>query len=597
MLNILDWVLEKGTKYSPLLKAGTAALSTYASFKDQQKKNQMQQAAYDDYMAQAEAAGHAARAAIDINYTPMTVSGVPTTKADVTDFTAVAAKGGLMSIPNKQRKRYARGPEEFEVQEMEEEVFSPGDFKMETGVDVLGEQVFYDTGKGDRSNAMQIWGNMDTPDKAIFDFDFEIFFMDGSWRDMIKSQVDVQKDTQMASAVDPMDALNDMSMNIYNKPLHQLNEEEYQMLIDMANDQASARPAQGIMQAAKGGRIGYAGGDVADYVPEEERKDADEAAEESGLSDIFQSSWPFMTWRPKETGRGMINELQDYKYGTEKGSQMSMEDAIDDLERRWDEAIEEGHDPGHGGEFDWLGIYSKEDIRKRVEQGWDIAKGPTADTGIATVAQGGRIGYQEGTRVADLDAVKDGYSELMFGKPVHELTPDELIELEIILKDKLGGPFGKKGNAPEGVMTAAQGGRIGYQSGGNGNRYRYLIDKVNKGIPLTPPEAKELQMLEITYADVDRDPSAHGGRIKKETGGIMDLGGLEKDYRTTGGFVPIGAYEKKDDVPARLSKNEFVMTADAVRAAGGGSINKGAQRMYDTMKHLEAQPTAKRMTA
>ena len=100
-----------------------------------------------------------------------------------------------------------------------------------------------------------------------------------------------------------------------------------------------------------------------------------------------------------------------------------------------------------------------------------------------------------------------------------------------------------------------------------------------------------------------REPREHlpimakGGRIKKETGGIMDLGGLEKDYRTTGGFVPIGAYEKKDDVPARLSKNEFVFTADAVRAAGGGSINKGAQRMYDTMKNLEAQPTAKRMIA
>ena len=62
-------------------------------------------------MAQAAAAGHEAQAAIDLNLTPMTVSGVPTTKADVTDFTAVAARGGLMSIPNKQRKRYARGPE------------------------------------------------------------------------------------------------------------------------------------------------------------------------------------------------------------------------------------------------------------------------------------------------------------------------------------------------------------------------------------------------------------------------------------------------------------------------------------------------------
>ena len=88
-----------------------------------------------------------------------------------------------------------------------------------------------------------------------------------------------------------------------------------------------------------------------------------------------------------------------------------------------------------------------------------------------------------------------------------------------------------------------------------------------------------------------------GGRVKRAVGGVMDLGGMEKDYRFNGGFVPLGEYEKKDDVPARLSKNEFVFTADAVRAAGGGSINKGAKKMYDTMKTLEAQPTAKRMTA
>ena len=70
------------------------------------------------------------------------------------------------------------------------------------------------------------------------------------------------------------------------------------------------------------------------------------------------------------------------------------------------------------------------------------------------------------------------------------------------------------------------------------------------------------------------------------TGGLMDLGGYEKDYRM-GGFVPLGKKEKADDVPARLSKNEFVFTADAVRAAGGGSVDKGAQKMYDTMKRLE----------
>ena len=82
------------------------------------------------------------------------------------------------------------------------------------------------------------------------------------------------------------------------------------------------------------------------------------------------------------------------------------------------------------------------------------------------------------------------------------------------------------------------------------------------------------------------------GRFKKADGGIMNLkmGGMpaEMDLRG-GGFVPIGAKEKADDVPARLSKNEFVMTADAVRAAGGGSVNKGAKRMYDLMNKLEAR--------
>ena len=76
-------------------------------------------------------------------------------------------------------------------------------------------------------------------------------------------------------------------------------------------------------------------------------------------------------------------------------------------------------------------------------------------------------------------------------------------------------------------------------------------------------------------------------RTPKKQGGLMDLGGLEMDFRAEGGFVPIGAKEKADDVPARLSKNEFVMTADAVRGAGNGSIKSGAQKMYNTMKELE----------
>ena len=87
-------------------------------------------------------------------------------------------------------------------------------------------------------------------------------------------------------------------------------------------------------------------------------------------------------------------------------------------------------------------------------------------------------------------------------------------------------------------------------------------------------------------AFVDRFNAKKGGMPT----GIMrtnKAGVMERDYRDKGGFVPVGIKEKADDVPAMLSKNEFVMTADAVRGAGNGSIEKGAQRMYDTMKNLE----------
>ena len=68
----------------------------------------------------------------------------------------------------------------------------------------------------------------------------------------------------------------------------------------------------------------------------------------------------------------------------------------------------------------------------------------------------------------------------------------------------------------------------------------------------------------------------------------MSLGGMEKDYRQEGGFVALGKKEKADDVPARLSKNEFVFTADAVRNAGGGDIDAGAEVMENVMNNLES---------
>ena len=71
--------------------------------------------------------------------------------------------------------------------------------------------------------------------------------------------------------------------------------------------------------------------------------------------------------------------------------------------------------------------------------------------------------------------------------------------------------------------------------------------------------------------------------IRQNPEGIMEL-----DLRNTGGFIqPVGIKEKEDDIPAMLSNNEFVFTADAVRGMGEGDVNKGAQRMYSMMKTLE----------
>ena len=112
----------------------------------------------------------------------------------------------------------------------------------------------------------------------------------------------------------------------------------------------------------------------------------------------------------------------------------------------------------------------------------------------------------------------------------------------------------------------------------------------------------DLQPSTFDIPEQFRLPAAGGGLMRENyalgsrpTAQESGLGGLpiEADMRYTGGFMPYGAVEKADDVPARLSKNEFVFTADAVRAAGGGSVQKGAQKMYNTMKQLESQPEAK----
>ena len=119
-------------------------------------------------------------------------------------------------------------------------------------------------------------------------------------------------------------------------------------------------------------------------------------------------------------------------------------------------------------------------------------------------------------------------------------------------EETLGQPSNQSNNSP---MTSLMMGPQGFAEGG-------LLS-----IQLTPVQKM-----------------AMGGEIpvRKNQGGVTEL-----DLRAKGGYIPVGIKEKADDVPAMLSKNEFVFTADAVRGAGNGSINKGAQKMYKLMKSLE----------
>ena len=134
-----------------------------------------------------------------------------------------------------------------------------------------------------------------------------------------------------------------------------------------------------------------------------------------------------------------------------------------------------------------------------------------------------------------------------------------------------------------GFMEMAQGGRIGLKKGSKkkGSWMDFIYDDEGFNLPgfMIPASIAAGSILPFLK---------EGGRIKKQEGGLMSLGGMEMDLRG-GGFVPLGAQEKADDVPARLSKNEFVFTADAVRAAGGGDVDAGADKMYNTMKQLESR--------
>ena len=146
----------------------------------------------------------------------------------------------------------------------------------------------------------------------------------------------------------------------------------------------------------------------------------------------------------------------------------------------------------------------------------------------------------------------------LFGKSLNELNEIEREQLQELIQSRMQQQDQQR-------VMAESGGMMDFMSSANPMAESYLME--------------DEDIINMYKPGKDRTYAAEGG--------IMDLGGMEKDYREEGGFVPIGAKEKADDVPARLSKNEFVFTADAVRNAGGGDIDRGAEVMENLMNNLE----------
>jgi len=133
-------------------------------------------------------------------------------------------------------------------------------------------------------------------------------------------------------------------------------------------------------------------------------------------------------------------------------------------------------------------------------------------------------------------------------------------------------------------LNKKDGGRIGFSRGSN--RVSELLvlrdELLGKGEDVSDIEAELFQLTGKTFRSIGGIGDVPTGKMRKNNAGV-----IERDYRDEGGFVPVGIKERADDVPAMLSKNEFVMTADAVRGIGGGDVEKGSKRLYNTMKQAE----------
>ena len=195
--------------------------------------------------------------------------------------------------------------------------------------------------------------------------------------------------------------------------------------------------------------------------------------------------------------------------------------------------------------------------------------------GIGSYATGGRVNYQDGGQTKTppkyIPLNMESVAKEMFGTTnLDNLTYNQRQTIMNYIEDKRS----KK----------AYGGRIGYANGTLPRPGIPMISAPRMNAMRRFNQVQDPRMMRLMQM-LRRQPAAMGGIMNLKMGGTP----VEMDLRAKGGFVPIGKKERADDVPARLSKNEFVFTAKAVRNAGNGDIREGARKMYDLMNKLEAK--------
>jgi hypothetical protein len=554
----------KNVDFGEWVDIGTKAWDTFAKYKSEKGANEQEKATYDKYLQDTQNYEQAAEIAIAENLTPMAVAKPALTKADITNFTLVK-DGGIIGLKNGGRPGYMMGDMVMEETTM---ASAPADVKESLGsippeMQAISQELFQKAVEELTEQELQMLmaymqkAAMETataqaPMEEEMMTSETIMAANGGIMNAKRGLVDgpggyAGKSVETINAlVEPRGNPGVVTLDTFEDP--RIVPEEYGL-------EPENRPAfpqiydESEMIVTEPVGLNSASNEVS----KEEQYLIEGGIEfEKQLMEIynaFQQRFPNIESGMNYSFEDMIAELQmEGVFDASDGKLIAMAEGLRGITpasiARTKQRIARG-DTQYGNvpndvmmnSGGGAGIEALRKVRPDVVETMGFDMGGLSNPNMQMAS------------APDASSELNDMALMVYGVPLDQLTETQRLDLE----DLLGS---KNSIQPQetGIMQAANGGRAMYAYGQG--------PVMNQGI---------------------------GTMMANDGMEMLDMNGMEKDYRFNGGFVPMGEYEKKDDVPARLSKNEFVFTADAVRAAGGGSIQKGAKKMYDTMKNLEAK--------